>query len=67
MIDIGMDPRIDLSPPFLIPSICSMPLANVINDPILSGPEELEKVDSSVIAGLINTQQHQIITDATFS
>ena len=35
-----------------------VPLANVIIDPLLSGPKEVEKVYSSVFAGLINTQQH---------
>ena len=40
---------------------------NVIIDPLLSGPKELKKVDSPVFAGLENAQQHQIITDATFS
>ena|ERR1017187_1314697 len=45
----------------------AVPLATVVIDPVLSGPKELEKVNSSVFAGLINAQQHQIITDATFS
>jgi hypothetical protein len=40
---------------------------NVIIDPLLSGPKELKKVDSPVFAGLADTQQHQIITDATLS
>ena len=40
-------------------------LVNVIIDPLLFGPKELKKVDSPIFAGLADTQQHQIITDAT--
>jgi len=42
-------------------------LVNVIIDPLFSGPKELKKVDSPVFAGLADTQQDQIITDATLS
>src|SRR5712692_4016614 len=40
-------------------------LVNVIIDPPLSGPKELKKVDSPICAGLADTQQHHIFTDAT--
>jgi len=42
-------------------------LVNEIIDPLVSGSKELKKVDSPVFASLADTQQHQIITDATFS